>query len=367
MIKNKKKLIDIIVGARPNFIKVAPIFKIYKNNKKIKKKIKFRLIHTGQHYDYDMSEIIFKQLKIPKPHVNFNIGSGSHAQQCSKIMLKYEETLIQKKSDYCIVVGDVNSTLACSITAKKLNVKVIHIEAGLRSNDMTMPEEINRIVTDSISDIYFTTSKYAVNNLMKEGVKKKNIYFVGNIMIDSLMNSLDFIKKPEIFKKLKLENEKYILLTLHRPDNVDNIKKLKNLILNLPSKDRLKIIFPVHPRTKRLLKNIEAHFKFINFIDPLSYFEFSYLLKKCLIVITDSGGVTEEATVYSKPCITVRNNTERPETVIDGTNILVGNHYKKISNFINKAYKGKWKRSKIPEMWDGKTATRILKILYNFQ
>ncbi len=355
-------IIDIIAGARPNFVKISAIINEFKKHKKFKKHI-IRLIHTGQHYDKNMSDVFFKQLKIKKPDINFKSGSGSYAKQISKIMISYENLLNKKKSTICIVVGDVNSTLACSLIAKQNNIKVVHIEAGIRSDDLTMPEEINRIITDSITDFYFTTSRFANKNLKKLGVNKNRIFFVGNTMIDTLKSNLNNLKKPKFYDKL-LKKNNFILLTIHRPSNTNKLSKLIKLLKNISKFSRnLPIILPAHPRLKKKLSNFNTIPDKITILDPLSYFEFIYLLKNCKIVITDSGGITEEATYLKKPCITLRDNTERPETLLEGSNVLVGDSIKKLGNAFKNLYKKNWKKMSVPNKWDGKSAYRIIKIL----
>ena len=352
--------IDLIVGARPNFIKIYGIIKELKRNKKIN----FRLIHTGQHYNKNLSLDFFKQLNLPKPHHNLNAGSGTQAEQTSKIMLGYEKLILTKKPKMCIVVGDVNSTMACAIVAKKFNIMISHIEGGLRSFDFGMPEEVNRVVTDSITDFFFTTSHHANKNLKNIGVKNKQIFFVGNTMIDTLVANLVKLRKPTIWEKLNLEKKKYFLITLHRPTNVDEEKGLGK-ILETISKFSMnyKLIFCVHPRT---VSNINNKFKKLNnffFVEPQSYLNFLYLMKNSKGVLTDSGGITEEATFMNIPCITFRNTTERPETVLDGTNILIGNNLNNLKKYIKKIHNNKWKVTSIPKKWDGKSSKRIVKIL----
>tara|TARA_B100000212_G_C27345775_1_gene521236 strand:+ start:283 stop:1374 length:1092 start_codon:yes stop_codon:yes gene_type:complete len=355
--------IDIIAGARPNFIKISPII----NQIKLKEnffKISYRLIHTGQHYDDDMSSNFFKQLNIPPPDINLNVGSSSHAKQTGDIMLRYEEVLNEEKPDICLVVGDVNSTMACSIVAKKYNLKVAHVEAGIRSFDLTMPEEINRMVTDSITDYFFTTSEFANENLINAGIKKDKIHFVGNVMIDTLKNQIENFIKPDFFDNYKLSKKKYFVLTMHRPSNVDDKKKLIKLLDLIDSNTKnYPILFPVHPRTKSILSKNRINFKNIIEVCPMTYLEFNYLVKNSSCVITDSGGITEETTVMNIPCITLRNNTERPETIKYGTNLLVGHNSKKIINALNKVLENKWHKGKIPKYWDGNSASRIVKIL----
>ncbi len=351
--------IDIIAGARPNFMKIASIINAIKS-KSFKNKISYRLIHTGQHYDANMSESFFKQLNIPSPHYNLESGSGSQAEQTSKIMIGYENILINQNVDCCLVVGDVTSTLACSIVAKKLNVKVAHIEAGIRSGDMTMPEEINRIVTDSISDYFFTTSDNANKSLLRQGVNPKNIFFVGNTMIDTLLANKSNFSKPSIWGKAKLKDKEYLIMTLHRPANVDDSKKLKKFIIETINNSNEKpIIFPMHPRTKKQFLKLGINNSNFYPIDPLGYFEFNYLVERCMAVITDSGGITEETTVMDVPCMTLRDNTERPETIEMGTNMLLGTNPSAIEPALKKLFLGEWKSGKVPPLWDGKAGLRI--------
>jgi UDP-N-acetylglucosamine 2-epimerase (non-hydrolysing) len=354
--------IDIIAGARPNFMKIAPIINEIENKKKKGVSISFRLIHTGQHYDSNMSEDFFKQLNIPKPNINLMVGSGTQSEQTANIMIKYEKILLQEMSDACLVVGDVNSTMACSIVAKKLGLIVMHIEAGIRSFDLTMPEEINRMVTDSITDYFFTTSKFANQNLKKLGIEDKKVFFVGNTMIDTLIKQIPKFTPPKFFIDKNIEHKKYFVLTIHRPANVDKKDELQKLIRTIQfAVKKYPVLFPVHPRTSKilsLLKDVDPNL--ILQIPPLPYLQFNYLVKNSLCVITDSGGITEEATVMNVPCITLRSNTERPETVIQGTNELVGNDSKKIISAINKVISGKWKKGKVPELWDGNAANRVI-------
>ena len=356
--------IDIIAGARPNFIKIAPIIYEIKQKQNEGLNIKFRLIHTGQHYDKNMSESFFEQLEIPTPDVNFAAGGGSQAEQTAAIMIGYEKLLLLEKSDLCLVVGDVNSTMACSIVAQKMHLPVVHVEAGIRSGDWQMPEEINRIVTDSITNIFFTTTAEAGLTLEKSGKSAENIYFVGNTMIDTLLKFRSRFIKPALWNELGLYKKKYLILTLHRPANVDNGHNLK-LILNeiLENSCDMAIIFPVHPRTAKILQSLEIKCKRLYFVNPLSYLEFNYLVENAFAVITDSGGITEETTVMGIPCMTLRNNTERPETVTIGTNELIGTDPKSIGLYMQKLFSGKWKVGKIPELWDGESSKRIVSIL----
>tara|TARA_B100000963_G_scaffold321838_1_gene305473 strand:- start:187 stop:1275 length:1089 start_codon:yes stop_codon:yes gene_type:complete len=353
--------LHLIAGARPNFLKISSICNSIRYLKT--SSISFRLIHTGQHFDKNLSQIFFSELNIPKPDVNFNCGGGSSIEQISKIMLFYEKYIRKHTPDYTLVVGDVNSTIACSMVAKSLGVKVIHVEAGIRSNDISMPEEINRILTDSISDLAFVTSENAINNLVRSGFNKKKIFFVGNTMVDTLLSNLERFKKPLLFDENKLKRNKYFVLTLHRPSNVDNSYILYDL-LNYFDKNlkNYKIIFPVHPRTK---KNITKKNTFKNIIlcDPLGYLEFNFLVKNSFAVITDSGGITEETTVMKIPCLTIRDNTERPETITDGTNELIGTETKNFDFYFKKLFDGNWKSGKVPKYWDGKTGDRIIKSL----
>lgn len=356
--------IDIIAGARPNFIKIAPIIEAIKCKKKEGYQLNYRLIHTGQHYDKNMSLQFFEELSIPKPDLNFEVGSGSQASQTAAIMTSYEDLLKVEKPDLCLVVGDVNSTMACAIVAKKAQIKVVHVEAGIRSGDMAMPEEINRIVTDSITDYYFTTSKTASENLVKEGVNESNIYFVGNVMIDTLNKFISSFKVPKVWKDLNLQDKGYVLLTMHRPSNVDAENSLKAIIETIcENSNGLPVIFPVHPRTLKTLNQLDINYDWLHTIPPLGYLEFNYLTKNAKIVVTDSGGITEETTVMGVPCITVRNSTERPETVTIGTNELVGTKPENIKVFLSKLFNEGWKKGKIPEKWDGKSAERIVDIL----
>ncbi|MAV92828.1 MAG: UDP-N-acetylglucosamine 2-epimerase (non-hydrolyzing) [Candidatus Marinimicrobia bacterium] len=353
--------IDIIAGARPNFIKIAPIINQINLIKKKKTNLSYRLIHTGQHYDDEMSNIFFNQLSIPKPNVNLDVGSSTHAKQTADIMVGYEQIIKKARPDVCLVVGDVNSTMACAIVAKKEKIKVAHVEAGIRSFDSDMPEEINRIVTDSISDYYFTTSETANMNLKNLGVRKSKIFFVGNVMIDTLLSQLPHLKKPLIFNKLCLSKKKYFVLTLHRPSNVDDEKKLLSVLKVINNNvNNLKVLFPAHPRTKKVLNKSKINLKNIYQINPMSYLEFNYLVKNSLCILTDSGGITEETTVMNIPCITLRENTERPETVKYGTNELVGTNQKKIILSLNKVLTHNWKKGSTPELWDGKSSYRII-------
>lgn len=358
-------IIDIIAGARPNFMKIAPIIDAIKVAQQKGIDIQYRLIHTGQHYDKKMSGDFFEELGIPEPDINLEAGGGTQAEQTAAIMIRYEKVLMDNRPDLVLVVGDVTSTMACAITAKKLNnIKVTHVEAGIRSNDWTMPEEINRIVTDSLTDYFFTTSQTANENLQKAGVTEDRIFFVGNTMIDTLLRQMPRFRQPEIWKQRDLVEKGYIVMTLHRPANVDQEYKLKSLLDTIvQSSNGLPLIFPVHPRTAKMLESIGITAPNLHFIDPLGYLEFNYLVKYAKAVITDSGGVTEETTVMGVPCMTLRNNTERPETCSVGTNELLGTDPVAIPHAMEKLFKGEWKKGAIPELWDGNAAERIVNIL----
>lgn len=356
--------LTLVAGARPNFMKIAPVIDAIHIAQRNGYNIDYRLVHTGQHYDKNMSGSFFEELNIPEPHINLESGGGTQAEQTANIMVRFEKDLIENPGDLVIVVGDVTSTLACSIVAKKLCVDVAHIEGGIRSGDMTMPEEINRIVTDSITDLFFTTSEIANQNLKKAGVCSSKIHFVGNTMIDTLLKNLSKLEKPFFWDELRLEPKRYFILTLHRPSNVDDPVQLKRLITTIIEAARdYPILFPVHPRTGKQLNLLKISSKNLHIVDPLSYLKFNYLVKNSMGVITDSGGITEETTVMQIPCITLRDSTERPETITIGTNELIGNDLSLIPLCINKISNNDWKKGSIPELWDGHTAERIINIL----
>ena len=357
-------LIDIIAGARPNFMKIAPIIRAIKQSQATGGILKYRLVHTGQHYDQRMSESFFQQLGIPDPDVNLEVGSGTQAEQTAKIMVRYEKLLLEERSQLCLVVGDVTSTMACAISAQKMGVPVAHVEAGIRSGDWSMPEEINRMVTDSITNYFFTTSTYANENLKKSGVSKDRIDFVGNTMIDTLLFEMDRLTPPVCFEQFELKLKGYLVLTLHRPANVDGQSKLTETLkaIMVSSKD-LPVLFPVHPRTAKQLEHLDRAWDNLHCVEPLPYREFNYLVKHAQAVITDSGGITEETTVMGVPCMTLRDSTERPETVDIGTNELVGTDPENIAPAMERLLGGKWKKGGIPAKWDGKAAERIVAVL----
>lgn len=353
--------LTIVAGARPNFMKIAPIIKAIRQKQSEGVTLNFRLVHTGQHYDKNLSATFFDELNIPLPDVNLNMKSGSQAEQTAAIMIGFEKDLQEHPADLIMVVGDVTSTMACSIVAKKAGVKVAHVEAGIRSGDMRMPEEINRIVTDSLTDYFFTTSTYANDNLKKLGFSEENVFFVGNVMIDTLLQNQSHFNPPTIWGQLNLEPRGYLVMTLHRPSNVDEAEQLKILLSKIGDlSNELPVIFPVHPRTKRVLEDLELKFDNIHYVEPMGYLQFNYLVKNALGVLTDSGGITEETTVMNVPCITLRENTERPETCTIGTNVLVGLDADLLASAMSNLISGNWKSGETPELWDGKAAERIV-------
>ena len=354
-----------VVGARPNFMKIAPLMRAYKQ---YDDSINPVLVHTGQHYDETMSKTFFEQLDIPMPDINLGIGSGSHAQQTAKIMVGFEKLINDEKPDIVLVVGDVNSTMACTITAAKLGVKTAHVEAGLRSFDMTMPEEINRKVTDSICDYLFTTEESANENLRNEGVKEDKIFFVGNVMIDTLSYYLDKIKDMPL-PVAGITEANYATLTMHRPSNVDNRSVLEGILFAFEKIQKdIPIIFPMHPRTR---KNIDqfglaekvSGMRNLIITEPVGYLEFLRLNKTAKFVLTDSGGLQEETTYLNIPCLTLRENTERPVTIDVGTNVLTGSNPDIIIKEYEKIMNGSFKKGKIPYLWDGYAAERIVEKL----
>lgn len=358
------KRIDIIAGARPNFMKIAPIIDAMKTAEKRSGPLRYRLIHTGQHYDRAMSGSFFEELGIPDPDINLEVGSGTQAEQTAGIMVGYERVLLKEKSDLCLVVGDVTSTMACSIAARKLGVPVAHVEGGIRSGDWTMPEEINRVVTDSIANWFFTTSETANDHLRRNSVTDDRIFFVGNTMIDTLLKQLPRLRQPACWEALALEPSHYMVITLHRPANVDGEQQLLRLLRAIADGTRgLPVIFPVHPRTAKNLRDTGNTLPSMHYVDPLGYLEFNYLVKHAKGVITDSGGITEETTVLGVPCLTLRDNTERPETITIGTNELIGTDPSKLPPALARLMAGQWKKGAIPPLWDGKAAERIVEQL----
>jgi UDP-N-acetylglucosamine 2-epimerase (non-hydrolysing) len=358
-----KKILSV-VGARPNFMKIAPVHLEFL---KYKDSVQHLICHTGQHYDEKMSKIFFEELNISKSDFNLNVGSGSHAVQTANIMIEFEKVLNAEKPELVIVVGDVNSTIACSLVAKKMNIPVAHIEAGLRSFDRTMPEEINRILTDAISDYLFVTEQSGIDNLKKEGIDESKIFFTGNVMIDSLVLNMKKIDASPALSTLGLVKQDYILCTLHRPTNVDNKESLKKILTTLNSfAKKRKIVFPVHPRTRANMKEFGIGNDLspnILFTDPIGYIDFLCLIKNASLIITDSGGIQEETTYLGVPCVTLRDNTERPITIQMGSNYLAGTDVSRLSTIVTEIFDGKLKNAMIPPLWDGKAAERICKIL----
>ena len=390
-------LITIIAGARPNFMKIAPLIKAIQKAQTEGHNIHHRLVHTGQHYDKNMSDTFFEELGIPMPDVNLGCGGGTQAEQTANIMVAFEKDLMQHPTDLVLVVGDVTSTMACSIVAKKLNTKVCHVEAGIRSWDQTMPEEINRMVTDALADYMFTTSEIANKNLLLLGAElqasslsplasslpdlpeeqyafkrtPQRVWYVGNVMIDTLLANRSRFRRPTVYDELGLEEKQYIVMTMHRPANVDEQEHLKALMEQIINNVHgLPIIFPIHPRTAKLFYNLWGDeeqlaqlFPNLHIVDPMGYLEFNYLVERAKAVVTDSGGITEETTVMGVPCITLRDNTERPETCTVGTNMLIGTRPEAIKPALDRLFAGEWKQGAIPALWDGHTSERIVEIL----
>lgn len=353
--------ITLIAGARPNFMKIAPIIKAIQEVQIQGVDLTFRLVHTGQHYDNKMSGDFFTQLGIPEPDVNLAAGGGTQSEQTAAIMVRFEKELFDHPCDLVLVVGDVNSTMACAIVAKKLHTKVAHVEGGIRSGDWNMPEEINRLVTDSISDYFFTTTILANQNLKHSGVEDDRIFFVGNTMIDTLLYQMPNLEAPVYWNEHKLTQGNYLVMTLHRPSNVDDKKQLSALFDIIEKHaSQVKVIFPVHPRTRNSMLRFGLNPENIILTDPMPYLEFNFLVKHCLGVITDSGGITEETTVMGIPCMTLRDTTERPETCTIGTNMLIGVDPVNLGPALQKLLSGEWKKGEIPPLWDGKAAGRIV-------
>ena len=393
-------LITLIAGARPNFMKIAPLIQAIQKAEQSGKNIHYRLVHTGQHYDKNMSDTFFEELGIPMPDVNLGCGGGTQAEQTAHIMMAFEQDLMKNPTDLVLVVGDVTSTMACSIVAKKLNTKVCHVEAGIRSWDLSMPEEINRMVTDALADYMFTTSQVANKNLVMAGAQLMNnttltpqntaqhyttlpeeqyafprnsqrVWWVGNVMIDTLLKNRARFRRPAVYDELKLLEKNYVVMTMHRPANVDEEAHLKALMEQIINNVHgLPIIFPIHPRTAKIFYNLwgdestlKALFPNLHIVDPMGYLEFNYMVEHAKVVVTDSGGITEETTVMGVPCITLRDNTERPETCTIGTNKLIGTRPETIKPALDLLFAGQWQQGTIPPLWDGHTAERIVEIL----
>ena len=356
--------LTLIAGARPNFMKLASLVRSLDQARDSGRDVEYRIVHTGQHYDQNLSDRFFQQLGLPEPDVNLGVGSGTHAEQTARIMVEFEKDLKANPTDMVIVVGDVNSTLACSVVAKKQHTLLAHVEAGIRSFDLTMPEEINRMVTDSLTDHFFTTSEFADQNLRNAGVDNSRIHFVGNTMIDTLLGNMDRFQKPGIWDELGLETGKYFVMTLHRPSSVDGEEVFARIITAIrESAAGWNVVFPVHPRTMGTMKSLDLNVEGIHCIDPLGYLEFNYLVKHARGVITDSGGITEETTIMNVPCITIRENTERPETITMGTNELAGTDPIRIQDAISRMIAGDWKKGSVPPLWDGNAGERIVAAL----
>ena len=349
-----------VVGARPNFMKAAPVLHALGRRPPIKQ----TLVHTGQHYDVNMSDVFFSQLEMPSPDVNLGVGSGSHAQQTAEVMSKFEPVVLERKPDVVLVYGDVNSTVAAALVSAKLGIRIGHVEAGLRSFDWTMPEEINRVVTDRLADLLFTPSEDGDVNLAHEGVPGKKIFRVGNVMIDSLVRLL-----PAAMRCPKNGfPERYALVTLHRPSNVDDSKTLRNILESLLEiNEDLSVVFPVHPRTRQRIEEFGLNAEKLHLSGPLPYVEFLAMQQRAAVVITDSGGIQEETTYLGVPCLTLRDNTERPVTVTLGTNVIVGQERDKLSSELSKIVAGKAKKGTIPPLWDGHAAERVADVLLTLE
>jgi UDP-N-acetylglucosamine 2-epimerase (non-hydrolysing) len=362
---NGRYRIANIVGARPNLPKIAPLIREMQRHPEIEP----ILIHTGQHYDENLSKIFFTQMGIPEPHLNLGVGSGTHAEQTAKILSQIEPILLKQRPDLVLVVGDVNSTVAVSLAAVKIGIPVAHVEAGLRSFDRSMPEEINRVLTDALASYLFATEVDAVDNLLREGRPREFIHLVGNVMIDSLLYFLPFAEQSRIADELGLRNGKswksFGLLTLHRPSNVDSTEKLAEILSVIDViAEQVPIVFPVHPRTQHQLNQTGIkHHAQLRRIQPLGYLDFLCLLSKATLVLTDSGGIQEETTALGVPCLTLRDNTERPVTVSQGTNVLVGTNPSKITAATQRILAGEGKNGRMPPLWDGRAAERIVEVI----
>ena len=358
------KIINI-VGARPNFMKIAPIMEAYADHSSIEPV----LVHTGQHYDESMSELFFRELGIPEPDINLGVGSASHAAQTPNIMKAFEPVVLEQEPDVVLVVGDVNSTIACGLVAVKLGVKLAHVEAGLRSFDRTMPEEINRVLTDAISDFLFCSEQSGVENLRREGIPEEKIFLVGNVMIDTLLKNKAKADGSRIVEELGLRAGQYAVLTLHRPSNVDDREAFGRIVAALEMIQRdLPIVFPVHPRTRKNLESssLGSHvgaMDNLRLIEPVGYLDFLKLMSLAKFVLTDSGGIQEETTILNVPCLTLRENTERPVTVEVGTNRIVGTEVNTILAAYRDIVAGRVRQEGIPELWDGKAAKRIVGVM----
>ncbi len=357
----------LIAGARPNFMKIAPI---WEEMKKYPARFQPIFVHTGQHYDAQMSRVFLQDLQLPEPDVYLGVGSASHGVQTARIMIEFEKVMVKQKPDLMMVVGDVNSTLACALVASKMGVPVAHVEAGLRSFDRTMPEEINRILTDQISDYLFTTCEEANENLKREGIPEEKIHFVGNVMIQSLLKYRQKAERSHILEELGLDRGEYCLLTLHRPSNVDQRETFQGILKALYQiQHKIKVVFPAHPRTQKRMKQFSFNGSMAqglnNFmiIDPLGYLDFLCLEMNARFLLTDSGGIQEESTFFGVPCLTLRENTERPITVVQGTNTLVGTDPERIIKESLNILSGGGKRGRVPELWDDRVAQRIVWVL----
>jgi UDP-N-acetylglucosamine 2-epimerase (non-hydrolysing) len=361
-----RKNILLVAGARPNFMKVAPLLQ---ELLKYPEFFRTRLIHTGQHYDAEMSDVFFQDLGLPQPDRFLGVGSGSHAEQTAKIMVAFEHVCVEERPDLVVVVGDVNSTMACAIAAKKLGLAVAHVEAGLRSRDWTMPEEINRVVTDTISDLLFTPSRDANENLLREGVALERIHFVGNVMIDCLLAQLPKTEHRNTLQRFGVHAGNYASLTLHRPSNVDDPEVFKGIVeVMIALSQELPIVWPVHPRSRKMLEQLDLALRVesspgLKLTDPIGYLDMLTLNRRARMIITDSGGLQEEATILGVPCITLRQNTERPVTVEAGANRVIGNHPDEIRSAVWTVWHGDGPHIRIPELWDGKAALRIVEVL----
>ncbi len=358
------KIINI-VGTRPNFMKIAPI------QREMAKypELDVHLVHTGQHYDERMSKFFFEDLQMPKPDTYLKVGSGSHAEQTARVMVEFEKVLIKEKPDLIVVVGDVNSTAACSMVASKMGVKIAHVEAGLRSFDREMPEEINRLVTDVLADYLFVTEQSGLDNLKHEGIADEKVHLVGHVMIDSLIHFAEKAKSSLIMNDLNVNPKEYVLVTLHRPSNVDNKENFTRLLDAFAEIEKdLKIVFPIHPRSRKMIAQFGLQekvdkMKNLLLLEPLGYLDFMNLMHNAKLLLTDSGGIQEETTYLRIPCITMRENTERPVTVELGTNVLVGSDAGRIIREVKNILDNNWKKGQIPPLWDGKAAQRIVEIL----